>query len=217
MTTKSPYTKFNRVDHVYSNVEFSEIVKDAVRFFAGTPVQPLPPAEKFHGTGVYLLYYVGKCPIYERFSEINRLSHSLPIYVGKAVPKGWRQSRVSDGDDQFSGELNSRLREHAASINAVKELNVEDFSCRFVIFEQESSDMISTVEAALIKIHVPLWNSIVDGFGNHDPGKGRYNQARSDWDVLHPGRKWSIKCKGHPNSMPEIEAKIKHYFNGYRA
>jgi hypothetical protein len=31
-------------------------------------------------------------------------------------------------------------------------------------------------------------DAAVDGFGNHDPGKGRYKQARSDWDVIHPGR-----------------------------
>ncbi len=31
-------------------------------------------------------------------------------------------------------------------------------------------------------------NKIIDGFGNHDPGKGRYNQLRSRWDKLHPGR-----------------------------
>ena len=33
-----------------------------------------------------------------------------------------------------------------------------------------------------------LWNSLVDGFGNHDPGAGRYKGLRPRWDVLHPGR-----------------------------
>jgi hypothetical protein len=41
--------------------------------------------------------------------------------------------------------------------------------------------MISTIEAALIKLNMPLWNTAVDGFGNHDPGSGRYQQAKSDW------------------------------------
>lgn len=39
----------------------------------------------------------------------------------------------------------------------------------------------------------PVWNQIIDGFGNHDPGKGRYQQRRSVWDIIHPGREWSKK------------------------
>jgi hypothetical protein len=80
--------------------------------------------------------------------------------------------------------------------------------CRFVIFEGDGSDMITTVEAALIKITRPLWNVAVDGFGNHDPGKGRYEQARSDWDVIHPGRPWALKCKGVAGTSAEISSRI---------
>jgi len=32
-----------------------------------------------------------------------------------------------------------------------------------------------------------------DGFGNHDPGSGRYNQKRSVWDQVHPGRSWATR------------------------
>lgn len=56
--------------------------------------------------------------------------------------------------------------------------------------------MIGTIEASLIKLSTPLWNSALDGFGNHDPGKGRYQQAKSDWDVIHPGRMWADRCQG---------------------
>lgn len=210
-----PHSTFDRSDHVYSNPDFSEIVKDAVRFFHGTPVLPLPPVVSFEGTGVYAIYYTGTFAPYQRFGEINRLSHHLPIYVGKAVPKGWRQSRVSAGDNSSSSsELHTRLRQHAASIKANSELVLKDFSCRFVIFEEQSSDMIGTVEAALIKLHLPLWNVVVDGFGNHDPGKGRYEQAKSDWDILHPGRKWAEKCKGIPNKKTDIVARVKKYCDG---
>ena len=68
-----------------------------------------------------------------------------------------------------------------------------------MIFEDESSDMISTIEAALIKLSQPLWNVALDGFGNHDPGKGRYEQAKSDWDVIHPGRVWVSVVMVHHN------------------
>jgi len=187
---------FDRSKHVYKNDAFAELVKDAVRFFNGTPVHTLPPPESFLGTGVYALYYTGSNPLYKRYAELNRLSYDYPIYVGKAVPKGWRQARSSDNAQNQSRELIGRLREHGRSITLSANLSLEDFMCRFVIFEDEGSDMISTIEAALIKLNKPLWNTAVDGFGNHDPGSGRYEQAKSDWDVIHEGRTWANKCKG---------------------
>jgi hypothetical protein len=45
---------FNREDHIYRNDAFAEIVKDAVRFFNGTPALTLPPPERFAGAGVML-------------------------------------------------------------------------------------------------------------------------------------------------------------------
>lgn len=194
--------QFDRSKHVYRNDAFAELVKDAVRFFNGTPVHTLPPPERFFGTGVYAIYYTGDNEHYSKYRELNRLSYDYPIYVGKAVPKGWRQSRVSDHADSQSIELYSRLNEHARSIKLGADIELDHFMCRFVIFEETGSDMISTIEAALIKLNRPLWNTALDGFGNHDPGKGRYEQARSDWDVIHAGRKWAEKCKGIPREKP---------------
>lgn len=197
---------FDRSKHVYRNDALVELVKDAVRFFNGTPVHLLPPPEKFLGTGVYALYYTGKNPLYTKYAEINRLEYSSAIYVGKAVPKGWRQSRSSDISSNQSNELFNRLKEHSRNIKAVEAsgLSLEDFRCRFVICEDAGSDMIGTIEAALIKLNRPLWNSSLDGFGNHTPGMGRFNQARSDWDSLHPGRAWAVKCKGKPRNQADI-------------
>ena len=187
---------FDRAKHVYTNVAFVELVKDAIRFFNGTPVHVLPPPERFLGTGVYALYYTGNATPYSKYAELNRLAYDFPIYVGKAVPKGWRQSRRIDSVEMQSAELCSRLKQHSRSIDVVNSLKLEDFACRFMIFEGASSDMIGTFEASIIKWKKPLWNSYLDGFGNHDPGKGRYEQAQSEWDVVHPGRSWTTKCKG---------------------
>jgi len=203
---------FDRSEHVYKNDAFAELVKDAVRFFNGTPVHELPPPLAFLGTGVYAIYYTGKNPTYKKYAELNRLAYSYPIYVGKAVPKGWRQARVSDNQGGQSKELFNRLREHSRSIGIAQGLELKDFSCRFVIFEDASSDMISTIEATLIKLNMPLWNIAVDGFGNHDPGSGRYEQARSDWDVIHPGRAWAEKCNGAHAEKSAILSRIKSHF-----
>lgn len=205
---------FERSKHVYHSEEFVELVKDAVRFFNGTPVHSLPLQERFFGTGVYALYYTGNNPAYRRYAELNRLEYKYPIYVGKAVPKGWRQSRTShDAAIKPSAELYSRIREHIRNIDTVEGIDQNDFSCRFVIFEAEGSDMISTIEAALIKLNRPLWNSALDGFGNHTPGAGRFNQAKSDWDVIHPGRAWADKCTGIPREEADILERIKAHLS----
>lgn len=202
---------FERAKHVYANEAFVELVKDAVRFFNGTPVHALPPPQRFLGTGVYALYYTGRTGLYKKYGELNRLAYGYPIYVGKAVPKGWRQGRTSDAPGKQSAELFNRLAEHSRNILAVSGVDLGDFMCRFVILEEASSDMIGTIEAALIKVHSPLWNTSLDGFGNHTPGQGRFNQARSDWDVIHPGRTWAAKCLGAPSDRNRLLEKIDRY------
>lgn len=202
---------FDRNKHVYSSPDFEEIVKDTIRFFNGTPVHRIPPPERFHGTGVYAIYCISKEGSYRLFHEINRTSFDIPIYVGKAVPKGWRQARISSGSDSLSYELFNRIREHAKSIELGDGLSLSDFYCRFMILEDRESDLIGTVEASLIRKYKPIWNTLIDGFGNHDPGSGRYQQARSDWDVCHPGRAWAEKCQGTPNSKDSLLASISKF------
>ncbi len=207
---------FDRIQHLYTNDAFVELIRDAVRFFNGTPVHTLPFSQTFLGTGVYALYYTGTTGIYGKYGEFNRLAYNSPIYVGKAVPKGWRQSRTSSVTQQ-SRELCNRLREHQRNLEIVPNLEVENFACRFMIFEDSSSDMIGTIEAALIQLHRPLWNTTLDGFGNHDPGRGRYQQAKSDWDVIHAGRTWAEKCLGISNPQEQILERIANYFEALEA
>lgn len=207
---------FDRSEHIYKNDAFEELVKDAIRFFNGTPVHSIPTPERFSGVGVYALYYTGGFGLYSKYAELNRLQYGHPIYIGKAVPRGWRQARISNTDTKPSFELHSRLREHTRNIEAGDGLSIEDFSCRFVIFEGGGSDMIGTIEAALIKIFKPLWNSNLDGFGNHTPGAGRFNQAKSDWDVIHTGRLWAEKCLGTPKSRETILIAIHEHMKNLK-
>lgn len=212
MTSQFQETVFEREKHVFHSPEFEEIIKDTIRFFNGTPVHKLPPPTRFSGTGVYALYYIGKNKYYSSLYELNRLAFAQPIYVGKAVPKGWRQSKTTVCLT-YKAELFSRLKEHAQSVKSTKNLFIEDFYCRFMILEGGNASLISTVEAALIREFKPVWNSCLDGFGNHTPGAGRFNQAKSDWDVLHPGRQWAEKCTGKHHSLEHIEEKVKKYLS----
>lgn len=208
---------FDRDKHIYRCDTFSELLKDAVRFFHGTPVCAFPPREKFQGAGVYALYYIGKSGLYGCFGrEINREQYALPIYVGKAVPSGWRQSRISGSPDTVQGKLSGRLLQHAKSIASAKNLKLSDFVCRFMIFEGAADAMIASVEAALIARHRPLWNSVIDGFGNHNPGKKRITGMLSQWDALHPGRKWAEGMVGGRPNVSRLTERVKDYLAGLR-
>jgi hypothetical protein len=128
----------------------------------------------------------------KQLSKENQHAFRRAIYVGKAVPRGWRQGiPISNISATSSFELYQRLKEHLKSINQVQSLSSEDFYCRLMILEGSTNYLISTVEAAIIQSQKPLWNAVIDGFGNHDPDSGRYNQAKSDWDVLHSSRPWA--------------------------
>ncbi|MDQ7074381.1 MAG: Eco29kI family restriction endonuclease [Gammaproteobacteria bacterium] len=193
-------------EHIFHSKSFIKFIDDAVAFMLNTPMESLPPDDTFSGGGVYALYYNGDCPLYQKIYSQNK---DLPIYVGKAVLPGWRQGRNTDKEQ--TPALFRRLREHSRSINSAHNLELAHFACKFVVLKSQEADLIGTVEAAMTRRHNPLWNSHIDGFGNHDPGKGRYEQAKSEWDALHPGRAWAERLKGTPPDSNEIEVKIGAY------
>ena len=132
------------------------------------------------GPGVYALFYTGGFASYETI-----VGGEQPIYVGKAVPPG---SRKGTGADAGSPALRRRLQEHARSIAATNNLRVADFSCKHMAVVPV---WITLAERFLIEFYKPVWNLCLDGFGDHDPGRGRRDSQRSWWDTLHPGRSWA--------------------------
>ncbi len=144
----------------------------------------LPPPEPFNGAGIYAIYYHGPFRLYK---PISSKDCKVPIYVGRALPAGARQGKVGIGEPP-GRVLFNRLREHGRSIEAVRNLELNDFRTRFLVVEDL---FVSLGERLTIQRFQPLWNQVIDGFGNHDPGAGRRAGARSEWDVLHPGRSWA--------------------------
>ncbi|MBQ6926436.1 MAG: Eco29kI family restriction endonuclease [Kiritimatiellae bacterium] len=192
------------------------MLDDAVRFFSGTPVHTLPPPVSFAGSGVYAIYCIATDGLYQKFgNEINKYSYSVPIYVGKAVPNGWRQSREIQ-QATITNTLYSRLRQHARSIKEGNGIQLTDFACRFMILEGETASLTEAVEAALIALFSPLWNSVIDGFGNHNPGKERKTGRISQWDTLHPGRHWTEAMTGERPLKNQIVRRVKDYLAGLR-
>lgn len=157
----------------------------------------LPP---FQGAGIYAIYYIGAFKAYEPLARLNRSGGFLwPIYVGKAVPVG---ARTGASLKMAAGKvLHRRLKEHAESIKAAENLDIEDFYCRFLVVDDI---WIPLGESLIIARFTPVWNSLIDGFGNHNPGRGRHAGMRPRWDVLHPGRAWAMSLANRPETQAQI-------------
>lgn len=167
----------------------------------------LPPSP-FIGAGIYALYYTGNFPLYGEVAKRNiDNQYQWPIYVGKAVPAGARKGGFGLGADPGQ-VLFRRLTEHASSIIQARNIEINDFKCRFLVVDDI---WIPLAESLLIEMFLPIWNTKVDGFGNHDPGKGRYNQQKSPWDTIHPGRPWAEKLQAPGNDEDKIKELTEVY------
>lgn len=162
--------------------------------------------ERFDGAGVYAIYYSGPFEPYAMLSKQNQGGQfDAPIYVGKADAEGGRKGAL--GLDAIAGSpLYKRLRDHSKSIAQVENLDLSDFHYRCLIVEPI---FVALGEALLIATFAPIWNNHLDGFGNHDPGKGRYQGLRPRWDALHPGRSWAGKCSPRSETPEQIATEIE--------
>lgn len=168
---------------------------------------PLGELPTFEGAGIYAIYYSGAFKPYSKLASLNADGKFLlPIYVGKAIPKGGRMG--ANLELPAGRVLQNRLKEHADSIKAADNLKIEDFHCRFLVVDDI---WIPLGESLIIARFTPLWNSLIDGFGNHDPGKGRQAGMRPRWDVLHPGRGWATRLAERQESQAQIAQEAKTY------
>lgn len=187
----------------------AQLAHSLAEAFLTSELHALPPSEKFPVTGVYAIYYTGGLPIYRALIERNATSKdAAPIYVGKAIPSGGRKGGMDFEAAPGHGIFN-RLSEHAASIKAAPDLKSSDFKCRYLVVDDV---WIPLAESLLIGRFQPLWNVLVDGFGNHNPGSGRHRQKKSPWDVLHPRLGWAEKLQPCAQSREEVEAEIVAFF-----
>ena len=176
---------------------------------SATPLKDLQP---FDGAGIYAIYYTGDFKAYEALSEANSGNALMvPIYVGKAVPSGGRKGGMIEAE--HGQALFKRLSEHRRSIEAANNLDVEDFFCRYLVVDDI---WIPLGEALLISKTSPVWNSILDGFGNHDPGAGRRAGKISRWDVLHPGRPWVAPFASREENPEQLATEIREYLENQK-
>lgn len=190
----------------YDPLDYENLARSVVEALLGGPEQPLPPSEPFEGAGVYAIYYRGN---FEPYSSLVKADPLPPIYVGKAVPTGARKGarRSSAGR-----ELYQRLNQHSKSIDQAENVDLDDFTCRYLVVVPV---WITLAERFLVEHYKPVWNVAIDGFGNHDPGAGRRGMKRPRWDILHPGRPWAAKLTAE-ESFEQVLQWLQECLDGRR-
>ena len=173
-----------------------------------TDAVPMAAITAFSGAGLYAIYYTGEFEAYVDIALRNRDGRfQWPLYIGKAIPAGGRK-----GGGRATGivgtPLFGRLREHRMSLEQANNLDVADFHCRALVVEDI---WIPLGEALLISKFAPVWNRLVDGFGNHTPGAGRFQGMRPRWDVLHPGRGWAEQCQPRVETALQLANEVRSY------
>lgn len=197
-----PYDEFDPL----TRVNLGRSVETALLSRPLTEFNSLSP---FWGSGIYAIYFTGpeSHPIYGRIA-----GYPSPVYVGRAVPRGARKGLIEIEEGRQSRVLCDRLYHHWESINQAENLATEDFSCRWLV-----ADMlfVPMAEGLMIQTYRPVWNLVIDGFGNNDPGGGRYNQERSRWDTLHPGRYWASRLAEPPYTPGGLQRQLLAHLDAH--
>jgi len=190
------------VGEPYDPLSYENLARSVVTALIEREPEPLPPQGAFTGAGVYAIYYVGGFPPYGAMMSPDC---ARPIYVGKAIPPGARKGMATREAGKGTPVFR-RLHEHARSVEQAENLALADFRCRHLVVVPV---WIPLAERFLIAHYRPVWNTLIDGFGNHDPGAGRRNMRRPRWDIIHPGRPWAERldpAETDEQVLAELEA-----------
>lgn len=191
----------------YNPLDKINLGKSVAEALLDRQLDSLGGLQPFQGAGIYVIYYMGLEPPYHAMGNRNRNRADWPIYIGKAIPSGSRRGAAVSSE--ITGRvLFNRLRDHADSIIAARNLEIDDFKCRYLIVDDI---WIPLGESLLIAKFKPVWNHVLDGFGNHDPGAGRYNGLRPLWDVLHPGRIWADRCQQRRETPEDLAQRVSDF------
>lgn len=196
---------------VYNPLDKINLGKSVADALLAQPVHALGDVPPFEGAGIYVIYYRGPFPAYAPIAAANAEEARWPIYIGKAIPSGGRKGASVTASARGKALFN-RLAEHRDSIHDVEKgsgtLAVADFQVRYLTVDDI---WIPLGESLLIARFRPIWNRELDGFGNHDPGSGRYNGLRPLWDHLHPGRQWATRCAERTETLDKITHQLENY------
>lgn len=197
--------------HHFDPLDYDNLGASIARALDARPVENLSDLKSFDGAGIYALYYSGEFPAYAELAKANIAEPgSWAIYIGKADAENARKGDPDQVNRPVGNKLFNRVKKHRASIDSTINLSVDDFQVRTLAV---APTWIPLAEVVAIRLHNPVWNVLVDGLGNHDPGAGRYKGMRPRWDTVHPGRAWAEKLVGREESSSDIQQDIVSYLN----
>ncbi len=187
---------------IFDPLSYENLGASISRALDDQPLVRLDEVSSFDGVGIYALYYVGGFPAYRLLSEANQQTPgSWAIYVGKAEAENARKGDPNQASSLDGPKLYNRIMQHKRSIQSAQNLDSSHFMVRFLTI---APTWVSLAEVIAIRMHKPLWNSIIDGLGNHDPGAGRRQGMRPRWDTLHPGRTWADTLQPRTETADDI-------------
>lgn len=193
----------------FDPLDYDNLGASISRALDDQPVVGLRDLEVFDGAGVYALYYTGAHPAYLPLAEANRRTPGTwAIYIGKAEAENARKGDPAQAVKPVGDKLFKRIRNHRASIEQATNLSLDDFQVRALAI---APTWIPLAEVVAIRMHNPVWNVLVDGLGNHNPGSGRANGMRPRWDTVHPGRSWAEHLPARPESAADIAQEALGY------
>ena len=153
---------------------------------------PLGSIKSFEGAGIYVIYYTGNYEPYSKLGELNRGGDgpTVPIYIGKAIPSGGRKGLADPEISAKGRKLFERLEMHRKSIEAVGNLELEDFVCRYLVVDDV---WIPLGESLLIQRHRPRHRLRCGSHLRHQ------RHARRDrGDCLHRRRRRPVRRRLRP-------------------
>ena len=169
----------------YDPLDLKTLAESMAKVVLEQPVHPLAEVPAFEGAGVCIIYYTGSYEPYKSIAQKNRgQKWEQPIYVGEAARKGGRKGGVLV-EGPAGKVLFNRLKNHLDSIRNTRNLKVDDFWCRYLAIKDF---FIPLCESLLIDRYTPIWNKVIDGFGNKVVGAGRErtNCAKGADSESHP-------------------------------
>jgi hypothetical protein len=194
----------------YNPLEKGNLAESIVRRILDSDVNPLNETAHLVGAGVYVIYYSGRLDCYAPDAAKNAgAAFNQPIYIGKAIPKGGRKGGLKDDAAAKGTSLRDRLGQHLTSVSEGEGLKVKDFHYRCLVVDDI---WIPLGENMLIERFKPVWNLVIDGFGNKDPGRRRADQYRSPWDVMHPGRSFTQKLGVNPTPVEAFIQSLQTFY-----
>ena len=197
---------------VYDPLDYENLGRSIAYALTEQPVRSLSDLERFSGVGVYALYYTGEFPLYDIIARQNKKeAGSQTIYIGKADAENRRKGNPDQASDQRGDKLFKRILKHRQSIENARNLDVADFQVRALSIVPT---WVPLAEMVAIRTYRPLWNAVIDGLGNHDPGKGRRQGERPLWDTMHPGRPWAELLRGRREPQVDIAPKAIDHLVG---